>query len=128
MKKHPPTHNLKHLKKYRKSLRKNLTPAEAYLWTFLGSKKLDGLKFRRQHSIKNYIVDFYCAQHNLIIELDGEGHDQPEQLEKDQLRDLYLGKNGFTVLRYENQYVFSELPHVLNDIRKHCGILEKEIE
>ncbi|MEN8816455.1 MAG: endonuclease domain-containing protein [Nonlabens sp.] len=122
MKRRKPIHDLPHLKDNRKCLRKNLTPAEAFLWNELKTKKFHGLKFRRQHSIKNYIVDFYCAQHQLIIELDGNYHDEPNQFEKDELRDKDLENMGFTVLRYENQYVFSELEHILDDIKKHCGV------
>jgi very-short-patch-repair endonuclease len=122
MKRRKPIHDLPHLKDIRKCLRKNLTPAEAFLWNELKTKKFHGLKFRRQHSIKNYIVDFYCAQHQLIIELDGNYHDEPNQFEKDELGDKDLENMGFTVLRYENQYVFSELEHILDDIKKHCGV------
>ena len=122
MKRRKPIHDLPHLRNHRKSLRKNLTTAEAYLWNKLKTKKFHGLKFRRQHSIKNYIIDFYCAQHQLIIEFDGDYHDQPDQFEKDELRDQDLGNMGFTILRYENQYVFSELEHVLTDIKRHCEV------
>ncbi len=62
--------NRKHLKAYRKELRNNATKAECYLWKALKGKNLDGKKFRRQHSIGNYIADFYCASEKLIVELD----------------------------------------------------------
>jgi very-short-patch-repair endonuclease len=55
-------HNLQALKAYRNDLRKNMTPAEAFLWQHLKARKLEGKRFTRQHSIKNYIVDFYCAE------------------------------------------------------------------
>ncbi len=122
MKRRKQIHDLPHLRDHRKSLRKNLTPAEAFLWNELKTQKFHGLKFRRQHSIKNYIVDFYCAPFQLIIELDGNYHNEPNQFEKDELRDQDLENMGFTVLRYENQYVFSELKHVLEDIKRHCGV------
>ena len=67
-------HDRNYLRKYRKSNRKSLTPAEAVLWNYLKRRKLDGRKFRRQHSIGNYIVDFYCANETLIVELDGLVH------------------------------------------------------
>lgn len=67
-----PIHNKKELEAYRKELRKRMTPSEAFLWKQLQKGKLKGRKFRRQHSIKNFIVDFYCPQEQLIIELDGE--------------------------------------------------------
>ena len=62
-------HNLKHLEALRKELRKSLTSAEATLWKQLQKSQLNGRKFRRQHSIKNFIVDFYCPKEKLIIEL-----------------------------------------------------------
>lgn len=122
MNRRKPIHSLKCIENYRKSLRKNLTPAEAFLWNELKTQKFYGLKFRRQHSIKYYIVDFYCAQHKLIIELDGNNHSEPSQQEKDNARDEVLHKMDFTVLRYENKYIFEELTHVLNDIKRHCKL------
>ena len=62
------------LKTFRKELRSNLTPAEAKLWTYLKNKKLGGRRFRRQHSVGGYILDFYCPTEKLAIELDGQGH------------------------------------------------------
>ncbi|MGJ8684598.1 MAG: endonuclease domain-containing protein [Nonlabens sp.] len=115
-------HNLKHLKKFRKRLRKQLTPAEAFLWKEITSRKFHNLKFRRQHSIHNYIVDFYCAQHQLIIELDGQYHDEPNQLEQDNKSDAYLNSSGFHVLRYENKYIFEHLDLVLKEIKQHCEV------
>ncbi len=78
-------HNRKSLEPYRKKLRHHGTTAEAYLWTHLQQKKLEGRKFRRQHSILNFIVDFYCAEERLVIELDGQGHMNPTAEEKDAL-------------------------------------------
>lgn len=67
-------HNLKDFENNRKSLRKKLTAAEATLWNLLKGKKLDGRKFRRQHSVNQYVLDFYCPSERLAIELDGEHH------------------------------------------------------
>ena len=67
----------KSLKFFRLSLRNKSTSAESVLWNILKSKKLNARKFRRQHSIGNYIVDFYCASEKLVIELDGNPHNQP---------------------------------------------------
>ncbi|MFD0798913.1 endonuclease domain-containing protein [Maribacter chungangensis] len=72
-------HNRKELLNSRRQLRKNLTPAEAFLWNRLKAKQLDGKKFAKQHSIGNYIVDFYLASDKLIIELDGEVHQNERQ-------------------------------------------------
>jgi very-short-patch-repair endonuclease len=74
--------------------------AEAVLWNKLKSKNLDGRKFRRQHSIGKYIVDFYCPSEKLIIELDGDPHGDPVQVWKDTIRDKYLEELGFTVLNH----------------------------
>lgn len=92
--------NLPYLKTFRCKLRNNLKPAEAKLWTYLQRKQLDGRKFRRQHSIGNYIVDFYCPSERLAIELDGQGHYTPAGQEYDTERTMFLnqfGINGDTV-------------------------------
>lgn len=107
-----PKHNAKHLKKYRKELRNNLTPAEARLWTILKGKQIGGKKFRRQHSIDNFILDFYCPELKLAIELDGSPHFNAVAEEKDFLRDKYLEKVGIQVLRFENKIVF-EHPEII---------------
>ncbi len=64
-------HNLDYLKQRRRDLRKRLTPAEATLWKQLQNRKLNNRKFTKQHSIENFIVDFYCSEEKLVIELDG---------------------------------------------------------
>ena len=94
-----------------------MTPAEAYLWTHLKAKKLEGRRFQKQHSIDNYIVDFYCSSEKLIIELDGEVHNSPIAEEKDEQRDAHLHQMGFTVLRFENKMVFEHLAEILEDIK-----------
>ena len=110
-------HNRKELLESRRQLRKNLTPAEAYLWDQLKAKRLDGKKFVKQHSIGNYIVDFYLASDRLIIELDGEVHQNASTMEYDEKRTAYLNREGFTVIRFENKMVFDNLKSVLMEIR-----------
>jgi very-short-patch-repair endonuclease len=110
--------NRKNLKLLRSSLRKRCTSAEAALWNILKSKNLDRRKFRRQHSIGNYIVDFCCPSEKLIIELDGDPHGEYHRIQKDELRDRYLEDLGFTVLRFENRFVFQEPEYIINEIRK----------
>ena len=112
-----PEHNKKELKIFRKHLRNNLTPAEAYLWKELQDKKLEGRKFRRQQSIDNFIVDFYCPEERLIIELDGNGHINPLAEKKDRKRDETLREMGFKVLRFENKIVFENLDLVMREIK-----------
>ncbi len=110
-------HNRKYLESFRKDLRNNGTSAEAFLWKYLQRSQLEGRKFRRQHSIGNYIVDFYCPKEKLIIELDGEIHNKPEIKEHDLKRTIYLNNLGFHVIRFENKMVFDHLSSVLNEIK-----------
>jgi len=111
--------NRGYLKGRRKYLRNHLTSAEATLWRELKGKKLYGLKFRRQHSIENYIVDFYCASHKLIIELDGQIHDNSENELCDAKRDKRLEELGFQVLRFENSIVFNHPETIFEEVKRH---------
>jgi len=112
-------HNIKALESHRKELRKHLTPAEAFLWKHLKNKQLEGRKFRRQHSIKNFIVDFYCPSERLVIELDGDVHMNYTAEEYGAWRQRQLENLGIKVLRFENKMVFQLLPSVLMDIRSY---------
>lgn len=109
--------NLSHLKSKRKTLRKNLTQAEAMLWKNLKGKQLEGRKFRRQHSLGNYILDFYCPSQKLAIGLDGKGHFNMNQIEYDKNRTLYLNELGIKVIRFENKTVFENIDFVLKKIK-----------
>jgi very-short-patch-repair endonuclease len=111
--------NSKYLEANRKCLRNNSTSAEATLWTLLKNKQLEGRKFRRQHSIGKYIVDFYCSHEKLIIELDGNIHGEYYIIEKDTIRDQYLESFGMTILRFENRLVFQHPEDVLDEIKKN---------
>lgn len=93
-------HNHKYLEDRRKELRKSLTPAEATLWKSLQRKQLKTRKFRRQHSINNFIVDFYCASEKLIVELDGAVHLDFAQQNYDHERTKILENLGFKVIRF----------------------------
>jgi len=112
-------HNRKYLEEYRKKLRKDSTPAEATLWKSLQRKQLDGRKFRRQHSIQNYIVDFYCASEQLIVELDGAYHFNFSQQQYDLERTQEIEALGFKLIRFENKLVFENLSGVLEEISTH---------
>jgi very-short-patch-repair endonuclease len=79
---------------------------------------MDGIGFRRQVPIRNYIVDFACFSSKLVIELDGESHDFDEQQKADQYRDAFFASEGFQVLRFTNQQVMSNLEGVVEAIRK----------
>ncbi|MFT5864006.1 MAG: very-short-patch-repair endonuclease [Flavobacteriales bacterium] len=104
---------------FRRKLRNKATSAEAFLWIYLKEKKLAGRKFRRQHGIGPFIVDFFCHSEKLIIELDGQPHLDPLAEEKDEKRTAYLNKKGFRVMRFENKMVFDLLPSVIEDIQDH---------
>jgi len=112
-------HNLPKLKTFRKTLRNHLTPAEATLWNLLKNKQLDGRKFRRQHSVGNYVIDFYCPAEKLAVELDGEGHNGVARSKKDQQKDLFLRQAGILVLRFENQVVCNHPEGLLAQIKQH---------
>ncbi|MBT8300570.1 MAG: DUF559 domain-containing protein [Maribacter sp.] len=101
----------------RKELRSNLTPAEAFLWKHLKAKQLDGRRFVKQHSIARYIVDFYCASEKLIVELDGEVHNNHAAEDYDEKRTSFLSSLGYTVIRFENKMVFDNLKSVLLEIK-----------
>jgi very-short-patch-repair endonuclease len=102
-----------------KELRKIQTTAEQILWDRLRNRRLCELKFRRQHPIGAYIVDFYCDEDRLVIELDGGIHDQ--QKEQDEQRDSQLAAYGFHILRFQNQEVESNLEVVLGKIAAAGG-------
>ena len=109
--------NQPQLKTFRKELRKNLTPAEATLWKALQGGQLEGRKFRRQHSFGNYILDFYCPEEKLAVELDGRHHFSEAGFEADLERTAFLESHGIKVLRFENKEVFENLDGVLQAIR-----------
>jgi very-short-patch-repair endonuclease len=95
-------------------LRQRMTPAERRLWQALRADRLSGLRFRRQHAIGPFVVDFYCAAHRLVIEVDGEVH--LTQAEYDAVRSQQLNEYGYRVLRFTNQEIMHLLPNVLECI------------
>jgi very-short-patch-repair endonuclease len=116
---HKQIHNLKLLEDFRKTLRNNSTSAEATLWNMIKNKKLDGRKFRRQHSVMNYVIDFYCSDEKLAVELDGEPHFTTAGIKHDAARTKFLNSLGITVIRFENQIIFDDPHSILAYIRKH---------
>jgi very-short-patch-repair endonuclease len=122
------THNRPALEPFRRKLRKRLTPAEATLWKILKSSQLDGRKFRRQHSVGPYILDFYCPEESLCIELDGQVHYNEIAAEHDAKRKQFLNTVGIKVLRFENRFVFEETEYVLQRISSEFGWWKKQIK
>ncbi|CAH1532525.1 Endonuclease domain-containing protein [Vibrio rotiferianus] len=106
------TFNLKYQKPIRSRLRVNMPKPEKVLWQRIRRKQL-GVKFRRQHGIGRYIVDFYCTELNLVIEIDGDSHFSTEGKEKDAMRDAFLEALGIEVLRFTNEEVMNQTESVL---------------
>ena len=102
----------------RRALRAEPTRAEDVLWQHIRNSKLNGLRFKRQHSIGNYVVDFYCASKRLVIEVDGGIHNIRDQREKDRLRDINLTEMGFHILRVTNDQVLFDIEKVILLISK----------
>jgi very-short-patch-repair endonuclease len=103
---------------YARSLRKKQTAAEAKLWQVLRNKKLDGLKFRRQHAFDNYILDFYCHEIQLAVEVDGEIHNDPEVAAYDAVRTKNLNEKNIAVLRFANSEVVNDIKSVVTKIKE----------
>lgn len=112
-------HNSKELRARRQELRRNATPQEIKLWYYLKSKKL-GYQFYRQHSIGPYIVDFYCPQKKLIIEIDGLQHKEKEIKIYDDERTVYLEYLHHIVLRFWNR-------EIDNNIDKVVGLIQEKL-
>jgi very-short-patch-repair endonuclease len=112
--------NLNCYKNFRKDLRNNVTPQEIIIWSRLRRIQL-GVKFRRQHSIGKYIVDFYCPSKNLIIEVDGGQHDGENQRRYDESRTKYFESLGFKVIRFWDNDVNNNLSSVISEIIDNLG-------
>ncbi|MEA3349602.1 MAG: endonuclease domain-containing protein [Chloroflexota bacterium] len=95
-------------------LRHNMTPAERALWEALRGKKLDGLKFRAQHPVGSFILDFWCPSRKLVVEVDGNVHQVQE--EYDEARTKHLESYGYRVVRFHNDEVLTGLSSVLERI------------
>ena len=102
-----------------KSLRKDLTPAEDFLWQALRNRGIENFKFRRQHPVGPFIVDFFCNAAELVVEVDGGIHDVPKVKEYDEQRETYLKSLGLTVLRFRNEEVLMNIDVVLGKIGEY---------
>mgnify|MGYP003393420301 FL=1 len=107
-------------------LRRNETKAEKLLWEKLRNNQLEGLKFRRQHPVNIYIADFYCHKFKLIIELDGDYHDQEEQKQKDEVRTEVLRLNDLKIIRFKNEEVEQDINQVLTTIKNKIEQLKEK--
>jgi very-short-patch-repair endonuclease len=107
------------LKPIARQMRHDPTPAESKLWEALRGRRLAGFKFRRQHPIDRFIVDFYCADAHLVIEVDGDIHDYTQ--EEDAIRQEFIESRGLCVLRFRNEQVLTEIDGVLVVIAEALG-------
>jgi very-short-patch-repair endonuclease len=109
-------------REFAKQLRHELTGCERLLWQHLRSRQLGGFKFRRQYPLPPYVLDFYCAELALVVELDGGQHFGDEALRRDAERSRYLGRYGVRVLRFSNREVLAQMPEVLAEILRQAEI------
>lgn len=105
-----------------RELRRRLTLPEGLLWTALRGRRLAGLRFRRQHPIGPYIVDFYCPALRLAVEVDGQIHGDPDRMRHDQRRGLWLRSQGVDVFRIPAREVLGNMDGVLEGLRLRAGV------
>jgi|WetSurMetagenome_2_1015567.scaffolds.fasta_scaffold724523_1 imidazole glycerol-phosphate synthase subunit HisF len=102
-------------------MRKDQTPAEKILWEKLRKRQLEGLKFRRQHPVNCFIADFYCHEAKLIIEVDGNVHDDPRQNERDIEREGIIKSLGLRIIRFTNKEIFNNVEDVIKKIKDNVN-------
>lgn len=110
-------HNRKAMEVLRRELRKTPTNTEAMLWERLRSSQLEGRKFRRQHSVGVYVLDFYCPAERLCVEIDGKSHQTSETIVHDEVRDTTLAQLQIRTLRISNEEAEADIESVLNKIK-----------
>jgi very-short-patch-repair endonuclease len=108
------------LKPLARQMRHDPTPAEEKIWQHLRNRRLNGAKFRRQHAIDRFIVDFYCIEMKLVVEIDGPIHDYTPY--EDAIRQEFLEAQGLTVLRFNNDMVMQSIDSVLERIAAHLQV------
>ena len=111
--------NIGRLKERRRELRRNMTPAEARLWKYIRRRQIKGKKFRRQFSVGGYILDFYCPECKLAVELDGASHDSEFKQKYDKERTRFLNAAGIKVIRFKNIEILKNLDGVLREIERY---------
>ena len=109
------------IKQNAKDNRSMMTDAERYLWNYIKNEQI-GVRFRRQHIIGDYIVDFICLKQKLIIEVDGGYHNNPTQQQKDRIRQNWLESMGYKVLRFNNNDILHQIESVITIIKQNISI------
>ena len=118
--------NQKDQKILRQTLRNNTTAPEAILWRMLKGKQIESLKFRRQFGLGPYVLDFYCPEIRLCIELDGGIHKTHEQAQYDEIRSQYINENNIKVLGFENDVVYRNINAIVDAIKIHKKMWEEK--
>ena len=113
----------KNLKDFAKQNRQNQTEAEEKLWQSVRNRNIDGYKFRRQHPIAGFIPDFVCLEKKLIIEIDGDYHNEAEQKQYDEGRAEWLKEHNYKLLRFTNEQVMNDMPFVVKNISESISKL-----
>jgi len=117
-------------KNFRKFLRKNSPTPESIVWSKLKNRQLENTKWRRQYSVGDYIIDFYCPEKKLAIEIDGDSHYHRKAIIQDKEREKYIKSFGIKFLRFTNDQVMRNLDGILNRITENLTsplpLLEKE--
>ena len=108
------------------ALRLKPTKAEEMLWEYLKDRKMEGVKFRRQHPLRHFIPDFYAHELKLIIEIDGEYHEKRNQQFSDEQRELNLKASRCWILRFKNEDVYDTLDDVVEKIRNYVIALKSQ--
>ncbi|HBX55492.1 endonuclease domain-containing protein [Pseudomonas sp. UBA2684] len=109
-------------RKFAKQLRRDQTNCEKLLWQCLRNRQLGSFKFRRQYPLPPYVLDFYCAELGLAVELDGGQHFSDQALHRDAERSRYLGGHGIRVIRFSNREVLLQMPELLAEILRQAEI------
>ncbi len=104
-------------------LRKRETRSEALLWNKLKSRHFHGLKFRRQHPVRAFVLDFYCEDLRIGIEIDGSVHDRPPAIAYDQSRQLTIEEMGIRIIRIRSELVETSIQSALIEIERACGFV-----
>jgi very-short-patch-repair endonuclease len=113
------------LYQYARELRQEPTAAENLLWAAIRNRKLNNLKFRRQHLLDKFIVDFYCNEKKLVVELDGDIHDVKRNKEYDDARTAMLAGLNICVLRFRNEEIVPDIATVLKKIVEAADMLKR---
>ena len=108
-----------YLKEYARKLRNNSTFSEIILWKHLKGKQMRGYDFHRQKPLLDYIVDFFCHELLLGIELDGMSHSREDVFVKDEIKEKELSRYSITILRFDDEEVYNEIGNVLNTIEQY---------